>query len=250
MTCNIAINGFFGRMGQTIYEESMSHNTVKITIGCDLEEKIKNCDDIEGVILTSDITSSKDSIDVVIDFSLPGPSINTINACVSIKKPITIGTTGFNENELSKIREASKTIPILLAPNMSQGVNVSLKSLALMSKSLKEYSVLIKEIHHVNKVDAPSGTAIKMAQVICDSQNIVLGDVESPKCPIKFESLRQNTEIGTHEVIFTDKHDEIRLVHIANHRSIFGKGAIQTAKWIKGQSPGLYSYSDYMDDIA
>ena len=89
-----------------------------------------------------------------------------------------------------------------------------------------------------------------MAQVICASQNIELGDVNSPQCPIKFESLRQDTEIGTHEVIFSDKNDEIRLIHIANNRSIFAKGAIETGKWIKHQSPGLYSYSDYMADVS
>ena len=250
MTCNIAINGFFGRMGQSIHAESMTHKSADITLGCDIEEKIKNHQGVDGVILTSDITSSDKSFDVVIDFSLPKPSINTINACVSIKKPMTIGTTGFDDKQLSIIKEASKIIPILLAPNMSQGVNVSLKSLETMSKALKGYDVLIKEVHHVNKVDSPSGTAIKMAQVICKGLDIELGDVHSEKCPIKFESLRENTEIGTHEVIFTSNSDSIHVKHLAKNRSIFAKGAIETSIWISSQKPGLYSYLDYMDDVS
>jgi 4-hydroxy-tetrahydrodipicolinate reductase len=242
------MNGFLGRMGQSIFEESSNHNDVEITLGCDSNEKIESSSEKFNLELTSDISKFDNLFDVVIDFSLPAPSINIIQQCILLKKGITIGTTGFTKDQLDIITKASQSIPILLAPNMSQGVNVSLKSLALMSKSLKDYSVLIKETHHVNKVDSPSGTAIKMAQVICDSQNTVLGDVKSSNCPIKFDSIRQDTEIGTHEVIFTDKHDEIRLVHIANDRSIFAKGAIQTAKWIKNQSAGLYSYSDYMED--
>ena len=88
-----------------------------------------------------------------------------------------------------------------------------------------------------------------MAHVICDNQNIELGDITSSECPIKFESSRQDTEIGTHEIIFSSKNDEIHLTHIANDRSIFARGAINTAIWIKDQSSGLYSYSDYMADI-
>ena len=104
----------------------------------------------------------------------------------------------------------------------------------------------IKEIHHVNKIDAPSGTAIKMAEVICKSRGIDLGDVKSETCPIKFESIRERTEIGTHEVIFKNKSDEIRLIHIAKDRSIFADGAIETAVWVKNQKAGLYTYNDYM----
>ena len=246
MTCNIAINGFFGRMGQSIFEESRNHNDVRVSVGCDVEEKIKSCRKIENVIFSSDITNNSELFDVVIDFTLPKPSIELIKKCLILGKPLTIGTTGFNQEQKNYIGQASKDIPILLAPNMSQGVNVSLESLSLMAKSLKEYDVLIKEIHHVNKIDSPSGTAIKMAEVVCKSQGIELGDVKSQTCPIKFESARVDTEIGTHEVIFTNKSDEIRLIHIAKDRSIFANGAIETAKWINTQEAGLYTYHDYM----
>lgn len=246
MTCNIAINGFFGRMGQSIFEESSNHDDVRISVGCDVEEKISSCQSTKDLILTSDIDQQAKMFDVVIDFTLPKPSIELIKKCLLANKPLTIGTTGFNEEQKHFIYEASKSIPILLAPNMSQGVNTSLESLALIAKSLGDYSVTIKEIHHVNKIDAPSGTAIKMAEVICDSRGIELGNVKSETCPIKFESIREHTEIGTHEVIFKNKSDEVHLIHIAKDRSIFAQGAIETAKWVKDQKAGLYTYDDYM----
>ena len=246
MTCNIAINGFFGRMGQSIFEISNNHHDVRITVGCDVETKISSGQNIKDLILTSNLDEQTEMFDVVIDFTLPKPSIELIKKCLLSNKPLTIGTTGFNEEEKKFINEASKSIPILVAPNMSQGVNTSLDSLALMAKSLKDYSVAIKETHHVNKIDSPSGTAIKMAEIICNSQGIELGDVKSETCPIKFESIREHTEIGTHEVIFKNKSDEIHLCHIANDRSIFADGAIETAKWIKNQKAGLYTYNDYM----
>ena len=229
---------------KTIYNLSIKDKKkLEVTVGCDQKDKI---DPQHEISLTDDLSKFSDLFDVVIDFSLPEPSISTIQKCVAIKKPITIGTTGFNKTQLEHINKASKQVPILLAPNMSHGVNVSLKSLALISKNLRGYDVLIKEVHHVNKVDSPSGTAIKMAHVICDNQNIELGDINSSECPIKFESLRQDTEIGTHEVIFKNKSDEIRLIHIAKDRSIFADGALETAMWVKNQKAGLYTYNDYM----
>ena len=182
MTCNIAINGFFGRMGQSIFEESTNHQNASITIGCDVKDKIEK-PSLGDVVLTSDIDQHAEQFDVLIDFTLPQPSLDIINKCVSMKKPITIGTTGFTTEQMKQMVSASEFIPILLAPNMSRGVNASLDGLAKISKSLKDYNILIKEIHHVNKVDSPSGTALKMAQVICDNQCIELGDIKSKDCP-------------------------------------------------------------------
>jgi len=245
MKTNIAINGYCGRMGTAIYEESANFKNLKITVGCDVEEKILN-KKTDGVILTSDLTSSKDLFDVVIDFTLPIPSIETIYNCVTINKPIVIGTTGYNNEQLNNIKDASQTIPILLAPNMSIGVNVSLSALSMIARSLKNYKVKIEEVHHKNKIDSPSGTAIKMAQVICDAQGIELGDINSNNCPITFESKREDTEIGTHEVTFQGESDSVSLTHIAKNRSIFANGAIATAIWLQIQKPGLYSYQDYI----
>ncbi|MAR78104.1 MAG: 4-hydroxy-tetrahydrodipicolinate reductase [Gammaproteobacteria bacterium] len=249
MVCNLGINGFLGRMGQSILIESRKHQDINVTVGCDLPDKIASADKFDNIQLTSDISKHDDMFDVIIDFSLPKPSLEIIEKCVKLNKPITIGTTGFISSQIQLIEKAARNIPILLAPNMSHGVNVSLGSLGMIAKSLKGYNIEISEIHHVNKVDSPSGTAIKMAQVICDSQKIDLGDVHSPDCPIKFVSARENTEIGTHEVSFKGLNDEIRVKHIANDRSIFADGAIRTANWVKNKKNGLYTYNDYMMDM-
>ena len=152
MTCNIALNGFFGRMGQSIFEESKKNSNFIITVGCDIKEKLSN-NTFENIALTSDIEKHSEDFDVVIDFTLPEPSLDLIKKCVRINKPIAIGTTGFSQEQLSLIFEASKEIPILLAPNMSHGINVSFEALKEISKSLKNYDVSIIETHHKNKVD-------------------------------------------------------------------------------------------------
>ena len=149
MTCNIALNGFFGRMGQSIFEESKKNSNCLITVGCDLKEKLLN-NTFENIALTSDIEKHSEDFDVVIDFTLPEPSIDLIKKCVRINKPIAIGTTGFSQEQLSLIFEASKEIPILLAPNMSHGVNVSFAALEDISKSLK-----IVLLGDTDQVDTP-----------------------------------------------------------------------------------------------
>ena len=123
MTCNIAINGFFGRMGQSIFEASINHRDVRISVGCDVEEKISSTQNLKDLILTSQLQQQSDMFDVVIDFTLPESSIEVIKHCLVTNKPITIGTTGFTQEQKKFIQEASKKIPILIAPNMSQGVN-------------------------------------------------------------------------------------------------------------------------------
>ena len=192
----IAINGFFGRMGQTIYSLS-KEKKFNVTVGCDQKDKINLQHE---VLLTDDLSKFSDSFDVVIDFSLPEPCINTVKTCEVISKPITIGTTGFNDEQKDYLVAASKNIPLLLAPNMSLGVNASLKSISDLSKILSNYEVSIEETHHRNKVDSPSGTALKIAEVVAKARGI-----EPDKIDIK--SNREDGEIGVHKTIFKSKDD-------------------------------------------
>ena len=111
----------------------------------------------------------------------------------------------------------------------------------------KNYEVSITETHHKNKIDSPSGTAIKMAEIICESKNIKLGNIKSSDCPIKIESHRVDSEVGTHEVIFKNELNELKLTHKAYNRSIFSKGALDTSLWLVSQPPGLYHFNDFMD---
>tara|TARA_Y100000590_G_scaffold22971_2_gene26479 strand:- start:20488 stop:21225 length:738 start_codon:yes stop_codon:yes gene_type:complete len=236
----IAINGFFGKMGQSIYNESKKFPDCQITVGCDLQEKIKS-NSIEEVSLTSNISDKADLFDSVIDFSLPQSTIKLIDECQKLKKPITIGTTGFTSNQLNQINKASNDIPILLAPNMSYGVNATFSIIAELAKILNDYKITINETHHKNKIDKPSGTAIKLASII--SENSPTIDTQDQ---IKINSSRVESEIGTHEVVFENDTNKINIIHSAFDRSIFAIGAIKTAMWITNQEPGLYNYQNFL----
>ena len=234
----IAINGFFGRMGQTIYSLS-KEKKFNVTVGCDQKDKINLQHE---VLLTDNLSKLSESFDVVIDFSLPEPCINTVKACEVISKPITIGTTGFNDEQKDYLVAASKNIPLLLAPNMSLGVNASLKSISELSKILSNYEVSIEETHHRNKVDSPSGTALKIAEVVAEARGIKPGN-------INIKSNREDGEIGVHKTIFKSVDDEIIVFHNAFNRTIFAPGALETSQWSAKQDPGLYTYKDFMDSV-
>ena len=245
---NIAINGFFGKMGQAILLESQSLSSCIITIGIDKEELIES-KSIDNIQLTSDISEHADYFDVVIDFSLPKPSLEVAKTCTALNKPLVIGTTGFTETDLNILSTHSKNIPILLAPNMSIGVNASFNAISTLSKLLPDHKVHIEETHHKNKVDSPSGTALKFANIVCEARGEKLGDITSKHCPITFQSHRKDTEIGVHTITFRGSADEIIFTHIADNRNIFANGALKTAEWLTLQKPGFYNYQNYMDSI-
>ena len=235
----IAINGFYGRMGQAIFNLSLEYNFT-VSVGIDKKDKLKT---IEGLKLSESLTELKEFYDVVIDFSLPEPSVKAVIECESLGKPITIGTTGFSDEQKQIIADASKNIPILLAPNMSKGVNASLQSISNLSRLLSGYEVSIEETHHKNKVDSPSGTALKIAEVVADAKNLEKSD-------INITSYREEGEIGIHKTVFKSDDDEIIIYHNAFNRKIFAKGALETSQWIAKQRPGLYTYKNFMEDIS
>ena len=177
-------------------------------------------------------------------------TIDVVTECTDLNKPLVIGTTGHSKSQLSTIEKCSSSIPILHAPNMSISVNVSLLAIAEIAKKLKSHSVHIKEIHHKEKLDSPSGTALKIANVICDSREQKLGDITSAECPVKFTSIREDVAIGTHEVTFKDNNDSVTIIHVANDRSIFATGSLKTAIWLNTQKPGFYNYNDFMKSIS
>lgn len=245
---NIAINGFFGKMGQAILLESKSLSSCIITIGIDKEELIES-KSIDNIQLTSDISEYADYFDVVIDFSLPKPSLEVAKTCTTLNKPLVIGTTGFTETDLNVLSSHSKNIPILLAPNMSIGVNASFNAISTLSKLLPAHKVHIEETHHKNKADSPSGTALKFANIVCEARGEKLGDITSKHCPITLQSHRKDTEIGVHTITFRGFADEIVFTHTADNRNIFANGALKTAEWLTLQKPGFYNYQNYMDSI-
>lgn len=215
---NIYINGLSGKMGSSICDLSTNDETISI-----VNDDIKNAD-------------------VVIDFSRPDSSLKVLNQCIHYKKPLLIGTTGFNDNQIKTIQEAAKEIPILLSFNMSKGIFTLKKSIKdFLSSNEHILECVIEEVHHKNKVDSPSGTAIELQTLIQDnnlSNNVTSIDIKSERTLDVF---------GIHKVVFFNNSENIEFKHEALSRKVFANGAIKIAKLILNNEPKLYSTEDFFN---
>ena len=212
---------------------------------------------------SSDIQYSNDTetglstSQVVIDFSLPTVSLALLEKALEMKTPMLIGTTGFSEGQLETIKQASLKLPLLLAPNTSIGVNVTLSLIAKAAAMLdQQANIEIIEAHHKHKIDAPSGTALKMAEVICEATNTDLrqravyqrhqSKVERAENEIGFSVIRAGEIIGEHKVMFVLNNETISIEHKAQTRECFAEGAVKAAIWLAKQENGLYSMQDFL----
>ena len=212
---SIYINGLSGKMGIT------------------LKNLIKNEPNLEIV------KTIKDS-DLIIDFSRPESTMLVLQEAQQQIKPIIIGTTGFNDDEVKSIDEASKNIPILLSFNMSKGIFYLKKNIKnFLKDNLDSFECTISETHHTEKVDAPSGTAIELKKFI------ELNNNQNQISSIEIKSNRILDVFGIHEVIFYNENNHISFKHEALTRNIFADGAIFIAKSIMGKPPGMYSVQDF-----
>ncbi len=209
------------------------------------------------IVLMDDLAAALKTGDVLIDFTHPEASMEHIRVCVDQKRPIVIGTTGFSKEQLEQVNKHAQTIPCVLSPNMSIGVNLSFKILAEVAKALgDDYDIEIVEAHHRMKKDAPSGTAMKMAQVLAQAVNRNLDEVgvyarkgmigERSKKEIGIQTLRAGDIVGEHTVLFAGKGERIELTHRAHSRDTFAAGAVRAAKWIIGKKPGMYDMQDVL----
>lgn len=208
-----------------------------------------------GVALEGEL--SRDGGDVVIDFTTPQISLESLAFAKEKGLAAVIGTTGFNQAQMDRIRESSKSIRCVLAPNMSVGVNLMFKIVQEVARVLgPEYDVEILEAHHRMKKDAPSGTAMKMAQVLAEAVNRNLDEVgvyarkgmigERSKKEIGIQTLRAGDIVGDHTVMFAGKGERIEITHRAHSRDTFAAGAVRAAKWVVGKKPGLYDMQDVL----
>ena len=192
--------------------------------------------------------------DVVIDFSNAGAVDSLLDYCVEKKLPVVLCTTGLSEEQLKKVNTASQQIPVLKSANMSVGINLLLKLLAEAAKVLGPagYDIELVERHHNQKVDAPSGTALALADSInasLDNKYTYVYDrsqvrKKREKNEIGISAVRGGTIVGDHEVIFAGTDEVIEFKHSAYSRSVFGKGAVEAAKFLAGQEPGMYDMGD------
>ena len=210
-----------------------------------------------GMLITDNMEEALAAGDVLIDFTAPESSLEHIRVCAAHHRPIVIGTTGFSKEALDQIKKNTGTIPCVLSPNMSIGVNLSFKILKEVARTLgDDYDVEIVEAHHRMKKDAPSGTAVKMAQVIAQALNRNLDEVgvyarkgmigERSRKEIGIQTIRAGDIVGEHTVFFAGKGERIEITHRAHSRDTFAAGAVRAAKWIIGKKPGMYDMQDVL----
>ena len=239
----IAINGSNGRMGKALIE------AVKLNPNVSEGSILKRGDDIKRVL--------KD-FDVLIDFTRPEATLDALSICQSAGKAMVIGTTGFSDDALKVIDQASSDIPIVFAPNMSVGVNLTLKLLETTAKVIgTDSNIEIVEAHHRHKVDAPSGTALKMGEIIANTLGRDLSECavyghegkEGPRDrqTIGFSSIRGGDVVGEHTVTFFMEGERVEITHKASSRMTYANGAVKACQWLTNQPNGLYSMQDVLD---
>lgn len=239
----IAITGSNGRMGQALIE------AVKLNPNVSEGSILKRGDDIKRVL--------KD-FDVLIDFTRPEATLDALSICQSAGKAMVIGTTGFSDDALKVIDQASSDIPIVFAPNMSVGVNLTLKLLETTAKVIgTDSNIEIVEAHHRHKVDAPSGTALKMGEIIANALGRDLSECavygregkEGPRDrqTIGFSSIRGGDVVGEHTVTFFMEGERVEITHKASSRMTYANGAVKASQWLTNQPNGLYSMQDVLD---
>ncbi|MCI6499684.1 4-hydroxy-tetrahydrodipicolinate reductase [Lachnospiraceae bacterium HCP1S3_C3] len=245
----IIMCGCNGKMGQTITGIVAEDEESEIVAGFDIAEN----DSLSYPVFTDMYKCDVDA-DVVIDFSSSKGTDKLLEYCVDKKMPLVLCTTGLSEEQLNKVHEASKTIPVLKSANMSLGINTIMKLLKEATKVLAPagYDIEIVERHHNQKVDAPSGTALALADTINEQLDNEYeykfdrsGDrIKRPKKEIGISAVRGGTIVGDHEVIFAGIDEVIEINHHAYSKAVFGKGAVQAAKFLAGKEPGMYDMSN------
>ncbi|MDQ2918323.1 MAG: 4-hydroxy-tetrahydrodipicolinate reductase, partial [Verrucomicrobiota bacterium] len=232
----VLLIGAAGRMGQAIAQAAEAREDVVIASRCDIE------DNLEPAI---------NNCDVAIDFSHAAATERNCSACLTSGKPLVIGTTGQNAEQMTAIKNAAKSIPVLLAANFSVGVNTLFWLTRKTAEMLgNDFDLEIIETHHRLKKDAPSGTAKRLAQILGDVRGLKEGNYahgregligERPANEIGIHSIRAGDVVGDHTVIFAAPGERLELTHKASSRETFAVGALRAAQWIVGKPAQLYS---------
>jgi len=251
----VGVFGASGRVGKLLLEnlketEDMSLSTVYVRNSLDFAID-------PSVLVTSNMQSFLNACDIVIDFSLPDACEDLLEAALKTPKPLVIGTTGLNTHQLNLMKSATEIMPVLYATNMSLGVALLNKLVHQASAALEGFDIEIVEMHHKHKKDAPSGTALTLAESAAAGRNLELNKVrisgrdgnigERSKDEIAVMALRGGDIVGRHTVGFYNDGEFIELNHTATSRATFSKGALRAAKWLHAKTPGFYSIADCLE---
>jgi 4-hydroxy-tetrahydrodipicolinate reductase len=259
----LAINGASGRMGQALIVACSLNDGTAVTaaigrpgspvIGTDAGT-VAGMEKLNVPIVDS---LENTEFDLLVDFTRPDITQNNLKFCVANKKSMVIGTTGFDAMGIETIQKAAKKIPVVFAPNMSVGVNVCMRLLDIAARALGESSdIEIIEAHHRHKLDAPSGTALHMGEVVAEALGRNLKDCaiygregitgERDKKTIGFSTIRAGDIVGDHTVMFAAEGERVEITHKASSRMTFASGAIRAALWLQDKPAGLYDMQDVL----
>lgn len=232
----LGIGGVCGKMGRRILELAQGSKDFEVTLALEKKGtpmigrelgKLKISSGADGLFL----------VDVFIDFTSPEATQENINYVAKYKKALVLGTTGLSADQLNKVEEISKVVPVVFSPNMSVGVNLLFDVLPQIASKLgSDYNIEIVEAHHKLKKDAPSGTAKKMGEAL----------KEAVKKDIPIHSIRLGDIVGDHTVVFCGNSERIEIKHQAHSRDLFALGALKAARWVAGKPAGLYSMQDVL----
>jgi 4-hydroxy-tetrahydrodipicolinate reductase len=260
----IAVAGASGRMGQMLIEE------IGRTPGCVLAGALDQPSSpaigndasaflgiASGVPVMSDLRAGLANAQVLIDFTRPAGTLAHLAACRAMGVQAVIGTTGFSAAERDEIAAAAREVAIMMSPNMSVGVNVTFKLLEMAAKALATgYDIEVIEAHHRHKVDAPSGTALKMGEVIAQALGRSLDECavyareghtgERDPSTIGFSSIRGGDIVGDHTVLFAGTGERIEITHKSASRATYAQGAVRAVQYLQGRAPGLYDMYDVL----
>lgn len=238
----ILVTGSHGRMGQAVIDATSRDEAcvvgATLDLGGALEEALQNSD-------------------VVIDFTTHHFTTELVDACLTHKKPLVIGTTGHTAEELQHIANAAQTLPIVHAPNFSIGVNTLFWLTRQAARILGEpFDLEVVEMHHRMKTDSPSGTARRLVEILCEESQVSydedtrhgrFGDVGArTKKEIGVHAIRGGDVVGDHTVIFANVGERVELTHKASSRDTFASGSVRAAKWLVNQAPGVYDMQDVL----
>jgi 4-hydroxy-tetrahydrodipicolinate reductase len=259
----IAITGSTGRMGRMLIEAVLAAGDVQL--GAALEQPGNPHIDKDvgelfgaacGVRVSDDVEQAIAACDVLIDFTRPEGTLKHLAACRSLHKGLVIGTTGFTPDQKDIIAAAARDIGIVFAPNMSVGVNVVFKLLDMAARSLAGYDVEIVEAHHKHKVDAPSGTALRMGEIVAQAlgrdlkKDAIFGreGVTGERKPetIGFSTIRGGDIVGDHTVMFIGAGERVEITHRSSSRANYAQGALRAARFLEGRAAGVYDMRDVL----
>ncbi|MBT9506381.1 4-hydroxy-tetrahydrodipicolinate reductase [Rhodoferax sp.] len=265
MIHRIAIAGASGRMGQMLIEAVRAADDCELGGALDLTtspaigvDATAFLGQVSGVPITADLGLGLKNAHVLIDFTRPEGTLAHLRACCELGVNVVIGTTGFSDAQKAEIAAAARDIAIVMAPNMSVGVNVTLKLLEMAARALSTgYDIEIIEAHHRHKVDAPSGTALKMGEVIADALGRNLKDCavyaregvtgERDPSSIGFATIRGGDIVGDHTVLFAGTGERIEITHKSSSRATYAQGSLRAARFLTHKKTGLFDMFDVLN---